>query len=108
MDTQELVPQQLLADIKNHLDITWHDDATDRKTTEDIASGILYLNGKLGAAGDYLVPGTPRTLLFDYVRYARDGARNLFESDYQHILLDMQTERQLEAYEAKKTDPTEQ
>lgn len=108
MNTLELVPQQLLADIKNHLDITWHDDATDRKLTELAASGVMYLNGKLGATGDYLVPGAPRTLLFEYVRYARDGAMDIFESNYLHLILEMQTERQLEAYETKKADPPRQ
>lgn len=90
----------LLADIENYLNITWKDQATDRKIANLIAGGIAYLNGKLGAAGDYGRPGLPRTLLFEYVRYARDEALDVFENNYRAQLLAMQHERQVAAFAA--------
>ena len=89
------VSQQLLDDIKGYLDITWSDSATDKKVAEIAASGVRYLDGKAGENLDYTVPGDGRSLLFEYARYARDGALDVFENNYRHLLLDMQHARQL-------------
>lgn len=93
-----VVPGDVLVDVKNHLDITWNDANEDKKIQGFISSGMAYLDGKLGAKGDYRIAGSPRTLLFEYVRYARDGAMDLFESNYRHLILAMQTERQVQDY----------
>lgn len=91
--TRAEVPAQLLADVKNYLNITWDDEATDAKIGGLIASGSVYLDGKAGAAQDYEADGTPRMLLFDYVRYARDSALDVYENNYQALILTMQNER---------------
>ena len=57
------VPAQLLSDIKNYLNITWDDTATDEKLCGMISSGTMYLDGKGGGTLDYESDGTPRTLL---------------------------------------------
>lgn len=54
-----------------------------------IASGISYLDHKAGKALDYTEDGEPRTLLMDYVRYARDNAQDVFENNYRSRLLDL-------------------
>ena len=79
-----------MSDVKNYLDITWDDEATDRKYAGLVASGMAYLDGKLGEAGDYTADGMPRTLLFEFVRHARDSALDVFENNYLALLLDMQ------------------
>ena len=85
---------KLLADVKNQLDITWDDPATDRKCLELIASGMRYLNDTAGAQLGYLDPGSDgRTLLFEYVRYARDKALDVFENNYRSLILAMQSRR---------------
>lgn len=101
------VPAVLLDDVKNYLDITWDDDHTDAKTREYIVSGMIYLDGKLGEPADYLTAGSPRSLLLEYVRYARDGAMDIFETNYVHLILAMQHERAVERY-AKSADATQQ
>ena len=88
----------LLADIKNYLNITWEDEATDRKVANLTLQGMAYLTDKAGGEPDYFSPGYPRTLLFEYVRYARDSALDVFENNYQAMLLGMQTQRQVSAY----------
>lgn len=103
----ERVPYDLLDDVKNHLDITWEDDALDRKITELIAAGEVYIDGKLGERGNYLEAGQPRTLLFEYVRYARDGAMDVFESNYMHLILAMRNERAVQRY-AQSANEAEQ
>ena len=44
--------------------------------------------------------GMPRTLLMEYVRYARDSALDVFESNYLSMLLGMQNEKAVKNYEA--------
>lgn len=90
------LPDGLLQDVKGYLDITWSDPATDAKVSELIAGGMAYLDNKLGAAADYTAPGYPRTLLLDYVRYARDAALDVFEANYLHLLLAMQNDRRVQ------------
>lgn len=90
----------LLESVRNYLDITWPDPALDQKLTEYITGGTHYLDDKAGAALDYLAPGPGRTLLLEYVRYARDGAMDVFENNYRHLLLAMQNNRKVSAYAA--------
>ena len=87
------VPAQLLSDIKNYLNITWDDTATDEKLCGMISSGTMYLDGKGGGTLDYESDGTPRTLLFEYVRYMRSNALDVFENNYTALILNMQAER---------------
>ena len=100
------LPAGLLEDIENSLDVTWKDEATDRKYSGLIASGMIYLNEKAGEEMDYAVDGEGRTLLQEYVRYARDGALDVFENNYLHLLLSMQNNRKVKAYAAKNAVST--
>lgn len=100
------LPVGLLEEIKNYLDITWEDEATDQKLRGLIASGMNYLNEKAGEALDYTVDGEGLTLLKDYVRYARDGALDVFENNYLHLLLSMQNNRKVKAYATKTSVST--
>lgn len=92
------IPAQLLEDIKNHLDITWDDDATDRKLRGIIAAGMTYLDRKAGGEQDYEADGTPRSLLVEYCRYGRDNALDVFENNYRALILAMQHDRAVEDY----------
>ena len=99
------LPDGLLSDVKNYLDITWSDEATDAKVSGLIASGMAYLDRKLGAEADYTRDGQPRTLLLEYVRYGRDSALDVFENNYRAMLLDMQHERRVSAFELERALP---
>lgn len=99
------VSAQLLADVKNALNITWDDEATDDKIRGLIASASVYLDSKGGAALDYDADGFPRTLLMEYVRYARDSALDVFENNYLALLLAMQNERMVQDA-VEGTEPT--
>ena len=98
MAARDYVPAELLDDVKNMRNITWDDAATDRKVSEHIAQGIRYLNGKAGEELDYTEPGDGRRLLFEYVRYARDEALDVFESNDLSQILAMQNDRKVERY----------
>ena len=90
----------LLAAVKNYLQITWTDTETDDRIGELIDAGKAYLCSKIGREdrGQFDDPGFPRTLLFEYVRYARDGALDVFENNYRSMILAMQHERMVRAY----------
>ena len=90
----------LLSSVKIACNITWSDGATDTKVSDLIASGQAYIDGKLGAAGDYENPGEPLTLLKEYVRYGLSDALDVFEANYLNRLLAMQHERQVAQYAA--------
>ena len=101
------IPPELLADVKNYLNITWDDDATDAKVSGIIASAMVYLDDKLGEAADYTQDGYPRTLLMEYVRYARDSALDVFENNYLSQILAMQNNRKVSAYALERSVPSQ-
>lgn len=72
----------LLGDAKNYLDITWQDDETDKKLTGILTRGMAFLNRIAGTDLDYNAEDVPRSLLFDYARYARANALNDFTENY--------------------------
>lgn len=92
-------PLELLQDVKIYLGITWQDSTTDQRITGLIASGMAYIDSKYGKAAGYSVDGFPRTLLFEYVRYARDAALDVFENNYTALILAMQNEKRVNEYE---------
>ena len=94
------VSAALLSAVKLWCNITWSDEATDTKVSDLIASGEAYIDGKLGAAGDYDTPGEPLTLLKEYVRYGLSDALDVFETNYLNRLLAMQHERRVAEYAA--------
>lgn len=103
MVNRNSLPEGLLSDVKNYLNITWDDEATDAKVSGLIASGMMYLNLKYGEEADYTTDGMPRTLLMEYVRYARDSALDVFETNYQSLLLGMQNEKAVSDYVMEST-----
>lgn len=92
------VSSQLLADVKNYLDITWDDEATNRKIKSLVSNGMHYLGMKGGSCLDYEGSGLANMLLKDYVRYARDSALDVFENNYMSMILALQTDRQVDRY----------
>ena len=108
MVIRDSLPQGLLEDVKNYLNITWDDAATDAKVSGLIAAGMVYLNAKYGEDADYTADGMPRTLLMEYVRYARDSALDVFENNFQALLLGMQNGRLVNVYDLESAIPPQQ
>lgn len=97
--TRDKLPAGLLDDVKNQLDITWSDEATDKKYCGLIAAGANYLDDRLGTRADYTADGDPRTLLMEYVRYARESALDVFEANYLSLILSAQHGRAVNQFE---------
>ena len=92
------IPAALLADVKNYLNITWDDLATDERIRGLIASATADLDDYAGEALDYLSDGLPRTLMMDHVRYARDEALDVFENNYRTQLVRLRNRRRVTNY----------
>ena len=99
------VSAALLSAVKLWCNVTWSDEATDTKVSALIASGQTYIDGKLGADGDYETPGEPLTLLKEYVRYGLSDALDVFEANYLNRLLAMQNDRQVKNYAEATVSP---
>lgn len=92
------VSAELLTAVKNYLNITWEDEATDEKICGFIASASVYLDQKGGAVLDYEADGLPRTLLMEYVRYQNSSALDVFEVNFANQIMAMRDERQVREY----------
>ena len=99
--TDSIQIQQLIPDVKNHLNISWSDPGTDRNVVSWIGAGIAYLDDKRGAPADYTKPSNEKTLLLEYCRYMRDSALDVFENNYRSLILGMQNRRAVSAYVEK-------
>ncbi len=93
---------EILGDVRNYLDITWQDDETDRKLTGILERGMKYLDHAAGTEQDYTAEGLPRALLFDYCRYARNNALELFGVNFQAELISLRMGVQADDYARKQ------
>lgn len=81
-----VVSDELLAEAKNYLDITWEDEDADAKLRGQLRRGISFISDKTGVAtsafaGDS-VDDRAQELLFNYVLYDRAGAVDQFKRNY--------------------------
>ena len=92
------VAETLLPDLRNDQDITWPDDAGDRKLIGYAARGMSILDKLAGAVQDYEGETLARQLLFDYVRYMRAGAANDFTANYSREILMLRQMQEVESF----------
>ena len=77
----------LMEDALAYLQITWQDKTLQRKLEGGIERGKVLLEEYAGTTLNFDVPGTPPALLFDYLRYVRSDATEMFEINYQRDLM---------------------
>ena len=95
--------QDLLADIKSYLDITWDDVETERKLEGIIQRGMAYITRLSGEKTlDFGSDQKARELLFNYCRYDRENALHEFQTNYLPEILSFQTEKEVARYVAKQ------
>lgn len=86
--------EQLLIDVKSYLHITWQDEITDKNITGFINRGKTRLQQIAGVSLDFISEDSPRSLLFDYCRYANSQALEMFEKNFASELLDLNLDNQ--------------
>lgn len=97
-----------LETVKNYLDITWTDAATDTKVTGEQARAESFLNQVRGKPIDFTDETTPEAqLLLDCCRYIHNKAFEDFKVNFREELLMLRAERQAIDYadsDAEETD----
>lgn len=93
------VPDILLADVRNYLDITWEDADGDVKLLGILTRGMGYLDHAAGVELDYGEGTAARALLLDYVRYVRAGALQDFGRDFASELLGLHIAGEVDQYD---------
>lgn len=96
------IKEKLLPDVRNYLDITWEDDAGDKKICGIIARGISAINAKGGAEFDYTEEALPRSLLLQYVLYERENALDDFWRNYKPDIIGLQIREKVRRYAEKE------
>ncbi len=89
--------EQLLVDVKEYLNISYVDDATDRVLTGALKRGKSIIDGYAGAEQDYSQEGLHRQLLFDYCRYVRSHAAEMFEINFRRDLINLRELTEIQA-----------
>lgn len=93
-----MVEKEMLGAVRNYLDITYEDEETERKLAGIMERGKTYLNNVAGTELDYEEENGSRALLFDYCRYARNNALELFEENFKTELISLRIGVQVEDY----------
>jgi hypothetical protein len=76
--------EQLLADLKARLRITWADEDVD--LIKLINRAKAYLSNLTGASFDFTKEDWPKDILLERCRYVYNNAADEFEVNYQHEL----------------------
>ena len=79
----------LLQDTKDYLHISWYDEKTDKNLSGMIRRGMSHLNKIAGVTLNFIEEDLPRQLLLDYVRYANSQALEVFNTNFQSELLEL-------------------
>lgn len=93
---------ELLEDILNELDITFNDEAFNKKIAAIMKRGKNYLNDKFGSEIDYAKDGQAMELLVSYCRYGRSNAIEQFQHDFAPELTALALRGAMEEQEASK------
>lgn len=93
------LPEGILEDIKDYLNINWQDEKTDKRITGYINRGMTRLQHIAGVSLDFTEEDLARSLLFDYCRYANSQALEVFEKNFESELLELNLNNQLKTPE---------
>lgn len=94
----ERLTEDLLAWVKNYLDITWTDEDTDAKIRGIVLRGITFLDHIAGEDLTYGEGDTATQLLMDYARYTRAGTLPNFAKDFQGELMSLHFVGEVNSY----------
>ena len=97
-----IVLGELLSDLKDYLNISYDDDRENRMLSSALQRGMSVIDEYAGADQDYMQEGAARQLLFDYCRYVRSQATEMFEINYRHDLNALREKMEIEVYRNAK------
>lgn len=94
----------MLEDIRRYLQITYEDEDTDQVLRGLIGRGKQIIDDYAGTPQDYDSEGMARQLLFDYVRYGRSHALEMFEINFRRDLIALRELAEEKMNENQDTD----
>lgn len=94
----------MLEKLKEYLNISYDDAATDNMLNSAIERGKKILDDYAGNKLNYEEEGLPRQLLFDYCRYVRSHAAEMFEQNFRHDLIALREMTEAANYANKEQD----
>ena len=92
----------MLEKLKEYLNITYDDEATDKMLTGALERGKRILDDYAGDKLNYDEEGLAKQLLFDYCRYVRSHAAEMFEQNFRHDLISLREMTEVAAYANQK------
>lgn len=98
------VATNLLPELKDYLNISFTDEQTDRVLYGALLRGAAVLEDYAGNTLDFESEGAAKQLLFDYCRYVRSQAPEMFEINFKHDLIALRTLTETEAADEEDTD----
>lgn len=90
-------PEDLIDDLKDYLCISFEDERTDRALISSLNRGQAILEDYAGEKIDFSQEGAEKQLLFDYCRYVRSQAPEMFEINFRHDLIALRAKYETEA-----------
>lgn len=84
--------EDLLARLKNYLDITWEDPEEDKKLIGIIKRGITSINRIAGKELEYSEESKECGLLLNYCMYSREKRLHEFHAQYKPELIELQVD----------------
>lgn len=98
-----MLPNGLLDIVKNYMNLSWLDDATNNKLTIIIQNGIADLDGKSGKKNDYVVSGRAQSLLLIRTMYEWSNALDDFYTNYKKEIVAFINKAKVNAYVNEQT-----
>jgi hypothetical protein len=77
-----MLNDELLLELKDRLQITWEDEATDRELTRLLVRGQSYFNELCGIKCEFKPESPERELLMERCRYSWNNALDDFEHNF--------------------------
>lgn len=98
-----MIPDGLLDIVKNYMNLSWLDDATNNKLTIIIQNGIDDLDGKSGVKNNYVVSGRAQSLLLIRTMYEWSNALDDFYTNYKKEIVAFINRAKVNAYVNEQT-----
>ncbi|MCI8506898.1 MAG: hypothetical protein HFI67_12020 [Lachnospiraceae bacterium] len=96
--------EELLEELKRYLPIAYDDEETDAFLESVLERGKAILDDYAGTPQDYGREGLAKQLLFDFCRYVRSHAEEMFEINFRRDLIALRETAEREYYEDQDTD----
>lgn len=93
----------MLDELKNYLDVTWTDTATDTKISGILSRAESFINSYAGATIDFATDLTAKQLLFDLCRYIYCNSLEDFKVNFRGDLIALRARYKADAESSDDT-----